>query len=225
MHPTATVLAAAERRTRTATVGPLRVEPDDVREPVRHQPRPTLVVVVVDASGSMGVAERVAAARSAVLTLLVDAYQRRDRVALVTFRGEGAETVLRPTGSTEVARARLDQLATGGRTPLAAGLAEGLRVATARRHAADRPLLVLVSDGRATAGPPGTDPVAAAVAAGRAVRDAGVDALVVDCEAGAGSRLGLAAELAAAMGARHLVAESVTGDALAAAVQGALAAP
>ncbi|MGH9108673.1 MAG: VWA domain-containing protein [Acidimicrobiales bacterium] len=216
VHPAAALLAAVERRAPGGAVGPLRVHPADVREPVRRQPTPTLVVV--DASGSMGVAERVAAARSAVLALLVDAYQRRDRVALVTFRGEAAEAVLRPTGSTEVARARLDAIATGGRTPLAAGLAEGLRVATARRHAADRALLVLVTDGRATAGPVGEDPVGAAMEAARAVRHAGIDALVVDCEAGAGPRLGLAAQLAAAMGARHVAAEGVTGDGLAAAV-------
>ena len=223
VHPAATVVAAAERRAPAGAVGPLRFHPDDVREPVRHQPTPTLVVVVVDASGSMGVAERVAAARSAVLALLVDAYQRRDRVALVTFRGDGAETVLRPTGSTEVARARLDGIATGGRTPLAAGLAEGLRVATARRHAADRPFLVLVTDGRATAGPAGQDPLEAALAVARAVADAGVEALVVDCEAGPGTRLGLAGRLASAMRARHVVVGGVTADGLVAAVRGALA--
>ncbi|MGH9108611.1 MAG: VWA domain-containing protein, partial [Acidimicrobiales bacterium] len=201
--------------------GPLRVHPDDVREPVRRQPMPTLVVVVVDASGSMGVRQRVDAARSAVLSLLVDAYQRRDRVALVTFGGDGARTLLRPTGSTEVARARLDAVGTGGRTPLAAGIAEGLAVATARRHAADRALLVLVSDGRATSAPAGADPVEAALEAAADVRAAGVDALVVDCEGGAGPRLGLAGALAEAMGARHVVPASVTGDSLAAAVRAA----
>ncbi len=232
VHPVATVLAAVERqagavRPPVATGGAerLRVLPADVREPVRRQPTPTLVVMVVDASGSMGVRGRVAAARAAVLSLLVDAYQRRDRVAVVTFRGDGAQTVLRPTASTEVARARLDGIATGGRTPLAAGLAEGLAVATGRRHAGDRPLLVLVSDGRATAASAGADPLAAALEAAAAVRAAGVGALVVDCEAEHGPRLGLAARLAAAMGGRHVEAGELTGEALASAVRGSLGGP
>src|SRR2546428_657818 len=70
----------------------------DVREPVREQRAATLVVVAVDASGSMGAERRMEAAKGAVLGLLLDAYQRRDRVALVAFRGEGADVVLRPTG-------------------------------------------------------------------------------------------------------------------------------
>jgi len=219
LHGTATVLAAARRRTGQ---GPLRVEANDLREPVQHRAPSTLVVMVVDASGSMGVRRRLESARAAVLTLLVDAYQRRDRVALVTFRGQGAETVLRPTGSTEIARARLEDLPTGGRTPLAAGLREGLRLAMGRRHAADKPLIVLVSDGRATWADGGADPVAASIAAAEEVREAGVDALVVDCEP-ADQRLGLAARLARSMGARWLPVADLTADALTDAVRSALA--
>src|SRR5207302_205651 len=112
----------------------------------------------------MGAPRRMEAAKGAAVSLLLDAYQRRDRVALVTFRGEGAEVVLRPTGSVEVARARLASLPTGGRTPLAAGIEAALRVARQGGSPDRPPLLVLLSDGRATAGPPGTDPVEAAVA-------------------------------------------------------------
>ena len=218
LHATGTVLAAAARHDGS---GPLRVEEEDLREPVRHQVPGTLVVMVVDASGSMGVRRRLEAARGAVLALLVDAYQRRDRVALVVFRGERAETLLRPTGSTEIARARLVGMPTGGRTPLASGIREGLALATARRHSADRPLLVVVSDGRATFAEGGADPVAASLAAAAEVKAAGVDALVVDCEAG-GRRLGLAHGLARAMGARRVAVGDLTGEALAGAVRGAL---
>ena len=218
LHATGTVLAAAARHDGS---GPLRVEEEDLREPVRRQVPGTLVVMVVDASGSMGVRRRLEAARGAVLALLVDAYQRRDRVALVVFRGERAETLLRPTGSTEIARARLVGMPTGGRTPLAAGIREGLALATARRHGADRPLLVVVSDGRATFAEGGADPVAASLAAAAEVKAAGVDALVVDCEAG-GRRLGLAYGLARAMGARRVAVGDLTGEALAGAVRAAL---
>ena len=82
----------------------------------------------VDASGSMGARRRMAQVKGAMLGLLTDAYQRRDRVALVTFRGDGAQLVLPPTSSVERAAAALAALPTGGATPLAAGLAEAERV-------------------------------------------------------------------------------------------------
>ena len=133
-----------------------------------------------------------------------------------------AEVLLRPTGSTEVARARLADLPTGGRTPLAAGIREGLALTVGRRHASDRALLVVVSDGRATWVEPGEDPVDAALDAARAVRAAGVDALVVDCEP-ADRRLGLASALADAMGARWVPVADLTGEALVDAVRAQLA--
>jgi magnesium chelatase subunit D len=172
----------------------------DLREAVREQRAGNLVILAVDASGSMGAETRMEAAKAAVLGLLLDAYQRRDRVALVTFRGDGADVALRPTGSVEVAKARLTDLPTGGKTPLAAGIHAALTLA---QHPADRPLLVLISDGRATAGPDGVDPLVAAKEAAAEVRRRSVPAVVVDAEDGP-ARLGLAAELAEAMGARYL---------------------
>ena len=224
----ATVGAVAARRSAAQTEGSQTeaaptgriVEPGDLREGVHERRAGNLVVLAVDASGSMGVERRMEAAKAAVLSLLLDAYQRRDRVALVTFRGEGAEVALRPTGSVEVARARLTDLPTGGRTPLAAGITAALDLALAagRRADAHRPLLVLVSDGRATAGPPGVDPLVGAREAATAVRRAGVPAVVVDAEHGP-TRLGLAAELAVAMGARHLPLAELSAGALTATVQ------
>ena len=206
--------AAAARRA-TAEPGAPLVAPGDVREAVREERAGNLIVLAVDASGSMGAEARMEAAKGAVMGLLLDAYQRRDRVAMITFRGAGAEIVLRPTGSVEVARTRLADLATGGRTPLAAGiaLALDLAVTTARGDEAHRPLLVLVSDGRATAGPPSTDPLDAASQAAASVRRRGVAAVVVDVEAG-NSRLGLAAELAATMGARHVTLDQLSAGTL-----------
>jgi magnesium chelatase subunit D len=208
----ATARAVAERRA---------VEPDgpavraaDLREARREQRTGNLLVLAVDASGSMGARRRMEAVKGAVVGLLVDAYQRRDRIALVAFRGEGAEVLLRATGSVEVARARLADLATGGRTPLAAGIDAALDLATspANRGSGHRPLLVLVSDGRATA-PADGDPFTAACHAAAAVRRRGVDAVVVDAEDGAG-RLGLARDLADEMGARYLRLAEVSAGAL-----------
>jgi len=168
--------------------------PADLREAVRVGREGNLVLFVVDASGSMAARQRMSAVKGAVLSLLLDAYQRRDKVGLITFRGQGAELALPPTSSVEAGARRLTTLATGGRTPLAAGLAKAAKVLAAEhsRDPARRPLLVIVTDGRATSGA-GADLT-------RAVRTlAGVTSVVVDCESGP-VRLGLAGALARMLG-------------------------
>jgi len=193
----ATVLAATVR---TSGARPLAVATQDLRIG-RHEERGERVVVLaVDASGSMGAAGRVAAARAAVVTLVADAYQRRDRVAVIAYRDREARVVLRPTSSTEVAMARLAELETGGRTPLAAGVDAARVLAAEERRRGASPLVVVVTDGRATWAED-CDPVEAALTAGRACRALGLDALVVDCES-ARRPLGVASALAEAMGAR-----------------------
>jgi magnesium chelatase subunit D len=213
----ATVRAAAARRAGSDSAPPLLEA--DLRQAVREQRVGNLIVLAVDASGSMGSDRLMEAAKGAVLSLLLDAYQRRDRVALVTFRGDTAEVALTPTGSVEVARARLAELPTGGRTPLAAGIRTALDVASAPGRSEQlRPLLVLVTDGRATAAPEGDDPVAAAHDAALAVRQRGVSAVVVDAESGP-TRLGLARELAQAMGAKYLTLPELSAGTLEAVVR------
>ncbi|BCY12520.1 hypothetical protein L3i22_076080 [Actinoplanes sp. L3-i22] len=167
------------------------VEPRDLREAIHVGREANLVLFVVDASGSMAARKRMTLVKTAVLSLLRDAYQRRDRIGMITFRGTDAEVVLPPTSSHEVGVMRLAALRTGGRTPLAAGLRAAARtIATERRRdPRRRPLLVLVTDGRATSGP---DPLLLAPAL------SGVAAVVVDCESGP-IRLGLAGRLAAAL--------------------------
>ena len=167
----------------------------------------------------MGAADRMEAAKGAVLGLLADAYQRRDRVALISVRGDRAEVVLRPTASGEIAHTRLLDLPVGGPTPLADGLSTALRLATAPGgDAVRRPLLVVVTDGRATHADDGADPVAAARAAADEIGRRGLDALVIDAEDDR-TRLGLAAELAAAMGAEYLTLGALTAPGLEAAVR------
>lgn len=170
---------------------------DELRTSVRQDRRRRTIVLCVDLSGSMGAPGRAKAASGTVLGLLTSAYEQRNAVALVTFRGDGATTVVSPTTSVEVARNRLDGLATGGATPLAEGLVEGLTVAERSRRDDAEALLVVLTDGRAT-GETGLErayEVAARIAAST------VSALVLDCETGH-IRLGLADDLAEAMGAR-----------------------
>ncbi|MEV4756931.1 VWA domain-containing protein [Micromonospora sp. NPDC049559] len=185
-HLPATLRAAAER-------GARRPAARDLRQAVYVGRESNLVLFVVDASGSMAARHRMRVVKTAVLSLLRDAYQRRDKVGMITFRGAEASTVLEPTASHEVGVLRLAQLRTGGRTPLAAGLRQAALTlhGERRRDARRRPLLVVVTDGRATSGP---DPLTAVPAL------AGVAAVVVDCETGP-VRLGLARRLAAALDA------------------------
>ncbi len=220
LHLTDTVLAAAPHQRVRGRTGPgLRIVREDLRQATLEGREGNLVLFVVDASGSMGARTRMGAVKGAVLSLLVDAYQRRDKVGLVTFRGAGAELALPPTWSVEAAVARLAELPTGGRTPLAAGLlraAEVLRVERIR-DPQRRPLLVVVTDGRAT-GARGGAALAEAHAAARVLGAAGVAAVVVDCESGP-VRLGLAAGLGAVLGGPTLAMAELAAGGLAATVR------
>jgi magnesium chelatase subunit D len=204
--PIATVTAAAARWAGDPAADQA-VRAEDLREPVRDARTGNLLVLAVDASGSMGADARMAAVKGALLGLLVDAYQRRDRVALVTFGGRGTEVVLRPTGSVEVARGRLEALPTGGETPLADGIRTAADLAARAATPSLRPMLVVVTDGRATAG---DDPLAEAMAAAAEIARRRLPAVVVDVEPAGPGHLGIAAELATAMGARHLPLAELT---------------
>src|SRR5690349_8025510 len=199
LHLPATVRAATVR----GATPRIRLARADLREAVREGREGNLVLFAVDASGSMAARQRMRAVKGAVLSLLLDAYQRRDKVGLVTFRGDGAELTLPPTSSVEAAARRLAGLATGGRTPLAAGLARAARVLAAERlrDPRRRALLVVVTDGRATSGSDADLARAAALLTGPGL--AGTASVVVDCEASV-LRLGLAERLAVQLGATLL---------------------
>ncbi|MET9791845.1 putative cobaltochelatase [Streptomyces canus] len=214
LHLAATVQAAApHQRARGRTGRGLVVRRDDLRQATREGREGNLVLFVVDASGSMAARQRMSAVKGAVLSLLLDAYQRRDKVGLVTFRGSAAEVALPPTSSVDAAAARLETLPTGGRTPLAAGLLrahEVLRVERLR-DPARRALVVVVTDGRATGGP---EPVALAGRAARLFAADGVASVVVDCESGP-VRLGLAGQLAGELEGTAVTLDELRADSIA----------
>jgi magnesium chelatase subunit D len=197
----ATAVALAGRRladrnpTSEITVG-------DLRTAAHEQRIGSLLVFVVDASASMGVEHRMAVTKAAVLGLLGDAYRRRGRVALITFRGDGAEIVLRPTASIEIARGRLSDLRSGGATPLAAGLdqATGIVTGSTGDQSVDCTVIV-ITDGRATSG--GVDPMGEAYLAMERLARTGPRIVVLDTETGP-TRLGLALTLAERVGATCL---------------------
>ncbi|GAA4356589.1 putative cobaltochelatase [Angustibacter luteus] len=205
-HLLATLSTAAPHQRARGRTGPgLLVHRSDLRLPVREGREGNLVLLAVDASGSMAARQRLREVKTAVLSLLLDAYQRRDKVGLVTFRGTGAELVLPPTSSVEAAAARLRHLTAGGRTPLAEGLLRAADVVRVEqlKDATRRPLLVVVTDGRATAGP---DAVRRSRAAAQLIRERGIATVVIDCEAtGFGTvSLGLARQLADDLAAEYL---------------------
>ncbi|GAA2807723.1 putative cobaltochelatase [Streptomyces showdoensis] len=215
LHLAATVHAAAPHQKARGRSGPgLVVRRDDLRQATREGREGNLVLFAVDASGSMAARQRMGAVKGAVLSLLLDAYQRRDKVGLITFRGRDAELALPPTSSVDAAAARLEQLPTGGRTPLSAGLLKAhdvLRVERLR-DPSRRPLLVVVTDGRATGG--GPDPLALAARAARLHAADGTASVVVDCETGP-VRLGLAGNLARELGGTAVTLDELRADAIA----------
>jgi magnesium chelatase subunit D len=193
---TATVRAAALARPGQ----PFAVRPGDLRRWLRRGRESNLVILLLDTSGSMAARRRTATVSAVALSLLRDSYRRRDRVALLTFRGRAAAVVVPPTRSAGLAAQRLHGLPAGGQTPLAAGLEAAHTLARREfwREPDRRPLLVVVTDGRATGG---RDAVGRARDAARGLaRFPGLSGVVVDAEDGP-VRLGLAGVLAADLGA------------------------
>ncbi|MEU4086403.1 putative cobaltochelatase [Streptomyces aureus] len=214
LHLAATVQAAAPHQRARGRSGPgLVVRRDDLRQATREGREGNLVLFVVDASGSMAARQRMGAVKGAVLSLLLDAYQRRDKVGLVTFRGSAAEVALPPTSSVDAAAARLESLPTGGRTPLAAGLLKAHEVLRVERlrDPARRALVVVVTDGRATGG---AEPVARAGRAAGLLAAGQVASVVVDCESGP-VRLGLAGRLAGELGGAAVTLDELRADSIA----------
>ena len=196
LHVFGTLLSAAARHT---APGRLRLGPTDLRRSIREGREGNLVIFVVDASGSMAARDRMSAVGGATLSLLRDAYQRRDKVAVITFRGQQAQVLLPPTSSVHIASRRLARFDTGGKTPLAQGLlaARDVVVREKARDRARRSLVVVLTDGRATGGP---DPLGRTRTAAAMLVAEGATAVVVDCETSF-VRLGLAELLATQLGA------------------------
>jgi len=221
IHLGETVRAAAPHQlARGRSSGRLLFRNDDLRVATREGLEANLVLFCVDASGSMAARRRMEQVKTAILSLLLDAYQRRDKVGMVSFRGDSADLVLPPTHSVDIAASRLRDLPAGGRTPLAEGLLEADRVLRLERirDPRRRPLLVVVTDGRATHG---ADALARSRRVAAHLAGSGVAALVVDCENGA-YRLGLAAVLAESLGAEYVPVAEVSALALTEAIRGSL---
>jgi magnesium chelatase subunit D len=198
--------AASSQAARTGDGGmAIRVERSELQEKTRTRKVGASIIFCVDASSSMGAADRVAMVQTAVLELLRDAYQRRDRVAVVAFRGDGAHVALAPTASVQLAEMRLRDMPTGGATPLAAGLLASLDLVEQERRRSPKvvPWVVVLSDGRANVGVSGGLGSADAIAAARKLGSASVNVLVVDADVSSKDSRA-AREIADAAGASYL---------------------
>jgi len=214
-QPTSLALGATLRSAAMRSPDEFKVGKSDLHQQIRVGTHANLILLVVDASGSMAAQRRMEAVKGAVLTLLTDAYQRRDQVAVIAFRGEDATLLLAPTRSVERAEQGLRALPTGGRTPLPHALQLALETLEQAGDNMAQPLLVLLTDGRANVAlVDGGDPWRESLALAELLAGHGVPSLVLDTEAGF-LRLGRAAQLAQVLGAECLTLEALSAQSLA----------
>lgn len=195
--------------------GGLTIKRSDLHRKERAGRSGTLILFAVDASGSMAARQRMAAVKGAVFGLLQSAYEQRDEVGVIAFRGPNAEVLLPPTRGIDRAEETLRVLPTGGRTPLAHALMLAREtIRQAQRSTSKRlVLLVMLSDGKANVGLPQSpgDPWHQALQAAADLRTDGIPALVLDSDAGF-VRVGRARQLAEALGAEYLPLEELSAE-------------
>jgi len=195
----------------------IAIEESDIREKVREKRIGNFIVFVVDASGSMGAGKRMIETKGAILSLLLDAYQKRDRVAMVAFKGDRAEVLLPPTSSIDLAHKLLEELPTGGKTPLCHGIFLGYQIIQScfRKDPNIYPLLILISDGKANVSYYGGRPFSEAMELAEEIRDdPRLNTVVVDVEKWGLISLGLAQQISARMGAKYFRIEDLKADTL-----------
>jgi Mg-chelatase subunit ChlD len=207
---TAAPFQVHRRRLRAAGVGAdeaashklaFLVQRQDLQRKVRVRRTANLILFVVDASWSMAAAERMEATKGAILSLLHDAYQRRDQVGLVVFQRDDARVILSPTSSVELAQQALRDIPVGGKTPLSAGLLLAYQVCmTARRRDPEvMPLIILLTDGAGNVSVTGMPPQEEAGRVADMIHQTHLRSIVINMEHPAFDR-GLARQLSIELG-------------------------
>lgn len=213
----ATLRAAAPyQKARPSNGCAVVIRKDDLRSKVREKRTGNIFLFVVDASGSMGARERMKTVKGVIFKILLDAYQKRDRVGMVAFRKNQAEVLLPVTRSVDFAQKKLATMPTGGKTPLAKGLlkAEDVLDMLYRQDANQDPVMILITDGRATSSlNKGTNPVTDALEEAKRIGQRNIPVAVIDTESGF-IKLGLAKKLAKAMGASYFQVDKISEDQL-----------
>ncbi|MES2872649.1 MAG: magnesium chelatase subunit D family protein [Bacteroidota bacterium] len=205
----ATVLSAIERAPEQ-----FEIRKEDIRHKVRTGKVGNLIIFIVDASGSMAASKRMEAVKGTVLSLLKDAYQRRDEVSVISFRGIEAKVLLQPTRSVELAEEALSKLPTGGRTPLVHALQMALQLIKKQATLSDqKPLLVVLSDGKANVSENGSDPWGHSLSVAAEIKRKEISGLLINSDTNY-LQLGKAATLAEALGMNYISLTDLNPDRL-----------
>jgi magnesium chelatase subunit D len=215
----ATIRAAAPHQLRRGSKNGLvvTIRDEDIREKLRETKTGNFLLFIVDASGSMGAKGRMVASKGAIMSLLQDAYQKRDRVAMISFRKQEAIINLPPTSSIYRAGELLKELPVGGKTPLAAGLRKGQGVLrnVLIKDPTCRPILIVITDGKANESVGKGDPFWEALAAATELAaDKRIKSIVVDAEEDGGFRYNLSARLAKVLNADYFKIKDLRADVL-----------
>ena len=192
------------------------IKKSDFREKVRERRTGSTIMFVVDASGSMGAKKRMEAVKGAIVSLLTDAYEKRDKVGMIAFRKGKAELLLDVTRSVELAKKNLEYLPTGGKTPLSLGLSKAYEVLKNYKKK-DKDMIqvmVILSDGRTNQAINKCDPFEEALKIGKTISEEKIQTIVIDTEEDF-IKLGLAKELATEMNADYYKLEDLKADEIA----------
>ncbi len=191
----------------------INIKKEHIRVKVREKRTGASILFVVDSSGTMGVKKRMEAVKGAVMSLLKDAYEKRDRVGMVSFRRDKAEELLPITRSIDLAQKKLEKLATGGKTPLAEGIAKAYTIIKneMRKDKEVVPLIVFLSDGKGNFSASGKDPVKESLEMAEKIKNEGIRAIVIDTEEGF-IKLEMAKTLSEAMKAEYYKLENLRSE-------------
>ena len=164
----------------------ISIKKEHIRVKVREKRTGASILFVVDSSGSMGVKKRMEAVKGAIMSLLKDAYEKRDKVGMVSFRRDRAEELLPITRSIDLAQKKLEKLTTGGKTPLAEGIAKAYTIMKneIRKDKEIVPLIVFLSDGKGNFSVSGKDPVKESIEMAEKIKNDGIRVIVIDTEEG-----------------------------------------
>ncbi len=212
-------LERAEQRREVA----FAIRKADLQQKVRVRKAANLILFVVDASWSMAVAERMSATKGAILSLLTDAYQRRDRVGLIVFQKNQATVVLSPTSSVQLARQALVDIPVGGKTPLSAGLMLARKMFEQEKHVHPdlTPLMILLTDGAGNVAMTDLPPQTEAHRIAGQIKEAAIKSVVINMEHAAFDQ-GLAQKLAEHLGCPCYTLSELKAESLYQAVKGEL---
>ncbi len=191
------------------------VKPEDFQRKIRVRKAANLILFVVDASWSMAVAERMSATKGAIMSLLTDAYQRRDRVGLIVFQKNQARLILPPTNSVLLAQKALADIPVGGKTPLSAGLTMSYRILAQekRLHPDVMPLMILLTDGAGNVSLTDLPPQEEAYRAAELIHEEKIKSVVINMEHAAFDQ-GLARSLAEHLGCACLTLQELKAETL-----------